>query len=448
MPVLTAPHRLPLLGHAIPLALRRVSYLQSLRDMGDIVQIAIGPHPMYVVNSVEALNQMLVTQGESFDQGRLFENLRPFLGNSVLTCPRSEHRELRRMLQPTFRPQAVSGYARLIADRAAHLVGSYREGDVLDAEHEMHRLTAGVMTKILFAADETADVCEQIQGSLPQLIQGVMRRTMMPAEFLNHIPTPANRRYNQAARDIRAAVQGVIDKYRAEGADRGDMLSELLVASVEGRPLTDEEICDQVVTLLMTGSDTMAGIMCWFFYALTRAPEVERRIADEIHSVLQGRTPTPDDLRNLTHLQHALLETLRLHHPVWFLTRRSITPVTLAGIDFPANTDFGYSPATLHRDPRLFPDPLAFRPERWAQATSDRRAYLPFGAGARKCIGDNLAMTEAGLILTIILQRWSLAPAEQRDVKPVAHAVIHPDRLLVRLSARKPSLTGAAAPGA
>ncbi|MFG2887278.1 cytochrome P450 [Streptomyces sp. NPDC048297] len=435
MRVAQAPHRLPLLGNALPLALRRTAYLQTLREVGEVVEVAVGRRRLYVLNSPQAIHEVLVTQGEHFDKGPMFDNLGPFLGNGVLTCPRSEHRSQRRTLQPAFQRQAVARYAPAIARKAAEQTAGYQEGQILDMRAELRRITVLVMGGIMIAADGTEDVAQQMHRSLPLLIRGVMRRTLMPAEFLNRIPTPATRRYDRAAADLRAAVGRTLDDYRRGDGAHDDVLSGLLAARDEdGRPLADELIIDQIVTLLLTGSDSTTATMSWFLHALSRNPAAEAAIRDELDRTLGGRLPTVADLPDLPRLTDALHESLRLHHPVWFLTRRSVAPVRIAGTDHPAGTEFAYSLATLHRDPGLFPDPLAFRPERWsAQELPQRNAWIPFGAGTRKCIGDDLAMTEMLLILAVILKDWSLRPAEDRPVRPVPLAVIHPDRLMLRL---------------
>jgi cytochrome P450 len=437
MSLIQAPRRVPVLGHIAPLALKRMSYLQSLRPLGDIVTVYAGPHPVHVLNSPRAIHEVLVVQGENFDQGRLFENLGPFLGNSVLTCPREQHLGQRRTLQPSFSRAAVTGYCDFMAESAQELVGAFSDGAVIDAVSEMYRLSVLVSAKLLFSAEDVAGVPAQIERALPLLIAGVMRRTLMPAEFLNKIPTPAARRYGQAGRNVRDSVSQVIARYRAAGTDRGDVLSTLIAHRDEdGAALTDEQIRDQLITLFMAGSDTVASTMCYFFHALAGSPQARAVAEAEVDDVLQGRTPTAGDLHKMPYLRNAISETMRLYHPVWFLTRRCIGPATIAGHEFKAGSDFIYSIAALHRDPDLYPDPLSFRPERWDDAPPDRHAFLPFGAGARKCIGDNLAMSELAILLATFLQRWRLEPAEDRAPRPVLQAVIHPDRLKMRMVRR------------
>ncbi|MFD8011592.1 cytochrome P450 [Streptomyces sp. NPDC058955] len=441
MTVVRAPRGLPLVGNALSLARHRLAYLQSLRTRGPVVEVALGPRRLYVLNSPEAIRDVLAG-GEEYDKGPMFENLAPFLGNGVLTCPNSEHRAQRRALQPAFRREAVSRYAAVVAGGAAEATAGFEDGQVIDVNRELRRVTVHVMCRILFASDDTA-VREEVHRALPLLIRGVMRRTLMPWDRLNRIPTPAARRYDRAAAELRAAVRRAIARHRAaeDGTADGILAMLLALRDDDGRPLDEALVVDQVVTLLMAGSDSTAATMSWFFHALAGAPGVEKEIREELDEVLGGRLPGEADIPRMRRLTQALHETLRLYHPVWFLTRRSVTPVEVAGSRFPAGTDFVYSIASLHRDPHLFPDPLAFRPERWEGRAPVRGAWIPFGAGARKCVGDQLAMTEMTLILATILSRWSLYPVDGRPVSQVAMAVVHPDRLVMRLSrADHPSL--------
>jgi cytochrome P450 len=437
MTVTTAPGRIPLVGHALPLARKRMEYLQQLRLLDDVVEVFVGTQPYYLLNAPEVIHQVLTVQGDKFDKGKLFENLRPFLGNGVLTCPKAEHRQQRRMLQPAFHHSAIDRYTEFMARSAATQTSGYRDGQVIDVSHEMRRLTVIIMCKVIFAADDVDEVAEEIHRALPELLKGVIRRTVMPAEFLNRIPTPANRRYERAAAQIRRAVLRATEVYRRAGVDRGDVISLLLaVRDADGNGLTDDQIVDQVVTFLMAGSESTASAMCWFFHAMTQTPDVQTAICAEIDEVIGSRTPTMADIARLTQFNHALLETMRLYHPVWFLTRRSVAPVTVSGREFPAGANFIYSLASLHRDPYIFTDPLAFRPGRWAEAAPDRHSFIPFGAGTRKCIGDDFAMIEMSVILVTILQQWHLRLTDDRAVKPVAMAVMHPDRLVLRLAQR------------
>ncbi|MBP2478550.1 pentalenene oxygenase [Crossiella equi] len=438
--IVKAPHRLPVLGNVVSLAKGRLAYLETLTPLADIVEIAIGGQPYYLINNGDLLNQVLTADSDSYDKGKLFENVKLFLGNGLMTCAKAEHRRQRRMLQPAFSQTALKQYAEFISETADRHIGGYRDGQVLDLYTELQQMTMKLISKTIFSSEDYDNVSAKVADVLPEFLKGILRQTVMPADFLNKLPFPANRRFQRAQTTIRAAVGDVVTQYLAEGGTDGDLMALLVAARDEhGGELDHELLVDQVLTFLMAGAETTATTMSWFLYAMTTEPALEREIAEEVAEVLQGRPPTIDDLRSLPKLSRALTETLRLYCPVWFQTRRSIAPVTLGGNDFPTGTNFIYSFAAMQRDPRFFPDPLAFNPDRWLNPTHPRTVFIPFGSGSRKCIGDNFAIMSVTLALASFMQHWSFTKEGDAPVKPFAGAVLHPQPLHLRLAARKPA---------
>ena len=432
-----APKRLPLIGNLAALASGRLSYLEELTPLADIVELRVGPQRFYQVNNPDLLHKIMTVDSDKYDKGKFFENVSMFLGNGLLTCSKGEHRKQRRMIQPAFHHAELRRYSEFMAACAVKQVDSYQDGQVLDVYVELQKLTMLLMTKTIFSADDYDSVTEDLGRVLPVFLKGILSKTMMP-DFLNKVPTPGNRRFDRARDTMRGSVRSAIQRYRAEESDLGDLMSLLLAArDTDGSSLDDEMLVDQVVTFMMAGSETTASTMCWFLHAMTSMPELGQRIRAEIAEVVGDRTPTVDDMPKLGTLQHSLFETLRLYNPVWFQTRRSLTAVSLGGNEFEAGTNFIYSPAAIHRDPRMFTDPLEFKPERWIDPSHPRTAYIPFGSGARKCIGDSFSMISMHLALVALVQRWSFSPVDADKVMPFAGAVLHPQHLRLRLTSRK-----------
>jgi pentalenene oxygenase len=243
-----------------------------------------------------------------------------------------------------------------------------------------------------------------------------------PTGLLARLPLAANREFDTALGRLHALIDGIVGDYRRSGEDRGDLLSALLAArdDEDGGRMSDQEIHDQVMTLLLAGVETTASALTWAWHLLASHPEAEARLHAEVDEVLGGRAPTYADVPRLAYTQRVFTETLRLYPPAWMFTRMTAEPTELGGHLLPSGTDVLISPYVIHRIPELFASPAAFDPDRWLPERAQdvaRGSYLPFGGGSRKCIGDVFGMTEATLALAALASRWRLRPVPGTVVK-------------------------------
>ncbi|MFE9749444.1 cytochrome P450 [Saccharothrix saharensis] len=434
--------RLPVVGHAWPMMRDPLGFLGSLAAQGPLVRIAFGPVEAVVVCDAELMRQVF-RDDRTFDKGGPFtDRVREVVGNNLSTCPHHEHRRQRRLLQPAFHVGRFDAYGRTMAAQIADRVDSWRAGQVLDVLAEMTMLTTNVLTATMFSDTLSAAELKQSQEDAEVLTTDVLQRMMMP-RALTRLPLPVNRRFERAHTRIRGTVEAIVTARRAEGGDRGDLLSALLAGYDEestgaDRTLSDEEVVNQMLTFHLAGSETTAVTLTWALHLLARHPELERRLHAEVDAVLAGRTAGPDDVAALEFTGRVVTETLRLRSPVYVLTRQVTADTELGGHRLPAGTVVAYSPYPVHHDPDLYPDPHRFDPDRWDPARKPaRHAFVPFSNGARKCIGDKFSLMEATLALASIVARWRLAhvPGEE-EVRPAAAAVIRPKRLRMRVSRR------------
>jgi cytochrome P450 len=390
-----APGRLPLAGHAFALQRDPLGFLSSLTRLGGVVRIHLGPLPVHVVTRPELVHQMLVTDVASFEKGRLNDKARPFLGNGIMTSGGDLHRRQRRLMQPAFHREMISGYVAVMNDKARALAASWSPGQVVDLQEALDELALRVVASTLFGSELGRRAVAEIQASLPVVARGATIRTLSPAGWLARIPTPGNRRFNAANAGIRTVIDDVIAGYRAGGADHGDLLSMVLAArDADGQGMTDVQARDELVTLLLTGAETAASALGSAFHELGRHPDLQARVRAELRQELAGGPAGPGDIPRLGYTRRVLTETLRLHNPAWILMRRATTRVTLGGASLPAGTELLFSIPALHRDPVLYPSPAAFDPDRWLRRPVKdlpRGAYLPFGVGSRQCIGNSYA---------------------------------------------------------
>lgn len=418
-----APGALPLLGHAVSLGRQPLDFLRSLPAYGDLVKIKLGPVPFYVVCDPDLVHQVLVDDRTYDKGGTIFELLRTVAGNGLATCPHSDHRGQRRLLQPVFHRDRLPGYAKVMSSEITAMLEGWTENRKLNVLATVNDLSASIATRTLFAADIDDVTSEELRLSIDAVMVGMMRRMLLPWPFLHRLPTPGNRRFDQARKQLRQYVAQLTTDYRRAGVDHSDLLSILLAVRDEnGRGLTDAEIHDQVFTFYLASSETVAATLAWSLYLLGRNPDIRERLHEEVDTVLTGRIAEYDDIPNLDLTRRVLMESLRLYSPGWMFTRVTTTVSELAGYRVPAGAIVVYSPHMVQHRADLFPDPERFDPDRWRDdsARLPRGTFTAFGGGARKCIGESFALIEATLALASIVARWRLDPL------PGAHARLSP----------------------
>lgn len=430
-----APGRLPLLGHTMSLLDRPFGFLSSLRAHGEVVRIYLGPLPVHVVTTPELAWQVLATDAHKFDKGMVFDKIRPLFGNGLLNSAGDFHRRQRRLVQPAFHRAQIAGYVQTMARAAAELVESWRPGDVVAVDNRMENLALGIVARALFSTELGRHAIVEAERSMPIVAKYVMMRAFSPT-LLERLPIPANRRFDEAAARFRRVVADVIAAARAEGTDHGDVLSMLLQARDEdtGEGMSDEQVHDEVVTILTAGAETTAVALAWLFHELGQHPEIERRVHAEIDDVLGGRPAgdlSLDDLPKLEYTERVISEVLR-KYPLLILMRRARTDIDLGGIRIPPGTEVALSQFAIHHDPRLYPEPARFDPDRWLPdraAKLPNGAFIPFGAGVHHCPGHSFARTEIAIVAATVAARWRLVPVAGKPVHPKLTTTTRPNRL-------------------
>ncbi|NUT27980.1 MAG: cytochrome P450 [Streptomyces sp.] len=419
----TAPGIFPLLGHGIALFRRPLEFLNSLPAHGDLVEIRLGPQRAWMVCHPELVHRML-KDTRTFDKGGpQYDRLRLLMGDGVVTCRHAEHRRQRRLLQPDFRPSRVAEHTEWMGEEAEAVCRGWRPGQRVDVSAATMAFTTGVVSRVLFSDSMDAATSTEVRHSLAAIVRGLFVRTVVPVEALFRVPTPANRRYRRAVDSVHAIIDAAIAE-RRRGTPRDDLLGTLLEATRDDGSagvITEQEVHDHLVSLLLTGSESPSMALASAFSLLAEHPETERRLHAEVDAVLPGgRRPGPDDLPRLVHTRAVVMETLRHAPPGWLFTRVTTRETEFAGCRLPQGATVLYSPYLMHHDPASFPDPDRFEPERWlpgGAADEQHGATIPFAAGSRKCIGDVLSMAEMTVALATVAGRWRLrhlpGPVEQ-----------------------------------
>ncbi|MFE6611308.1 cytochrome P450 [Amycolatopsis sp. NPDC057786] len=431
--VAVAPGRWPVLGHTVPMLRDPVKLLSSLRSHGDVVRLDFGPMPVYLVTTPELAWRLLAVDAAKFDKGIVFDKMRPLFGDGLATSNGAFNQRQRRMMLPAFQPSRIALYAETTMTKVAvDLADAWKPGEVVEFDRRMQDLALTVSGRTLFSTELGGDALTEIQRSIPIMLKYVMVRAFSP-KFVERLPIPANREFDAAAARLRRVIGDAVVRAREKGGDQGDLLSMLLLAEDDetGEKMTDRQVEDEVITILTTGAETTAVALAWFFHEIGARPEIERRFHAEVDEVLAGGPARFEHLPRLVYTHRIINEVVRRTPPV-ILMRRAREDVELGGVCIPAGTEVAVSQHTLHRDPRWFPDPGRFDPDRWEPeraAEVPKGAFIPFGAGARLCPGHRFAPTEIALVAATIGARWRLEPAPGVKVFPQIKATMQPNRL-------------------
>ncbi|MFJ5927470.1 cytochrome P450 [Kitasatospora sp. NPDC092948] len=437
-----APGALPLLGHGHRLLRGSAGYLSSLHRHGDLVAVRLGPTTAQVPCHPDLLNQVLADH-RVFDKGGVFyDRARDVAGNGLVTCPYRDHRQQRRLVQSAFRRSQLERYSHAMQAEIAAASGDWQPGRVVDAFPAFYGIALRTLGRTLYSTTIDADLARSVEQSFDTVLNGLFRQMFLPAP-VRRLPLPGNLRYRRALAHLHDATRRLIAAHRAAvrpGGAEPDLLGALLAArDDDGARLTDTEVHDQVITLLAAGTETVAATLTWVLWRLSQHPAAAEQVRAELAQVLpDGRAPGWADLAQLGTVDRVVAETLRLHPPGWLFTRVTTAPTVLAGRAFPAGTTLVVSPAAVSRHPAAFVAPAQFDPDRWRPervTPAARQAFLPFGTGARKCVGDLFARTECVLALATLLSRHRFVPEPDADLRPVPLAtVLRPRRLRLRIA--------------
>lgn len=407
------------------------------RQYGDIVKIRLGLSTYYVLNHPSLVEETLRSHASDVIKDRMTRMIIPILGQGLVTSEGSFWKRQRKLAMPAFQRGAIERYGAVMVDHSLKLRDSWRDGQPCDIHEDMMALTLGIVAKTLFDAEvgeESRDV-----GHCVEVMMTWYMNPMKFFKFREWLPNRENREFKAAVARLDEILYGIIRRRRASGEDPGDLLSHLLAAQDdEGIGMTDRQLRDECVTLFLAGHETTALTLTYAFYLLARNPDAEAKLLQELDEVLAGRAPTAADVPRLRYADWVVKESMRLYPPAWAIAREAIEDFEIGGYPIKKGTQLLISQWVLHRDPRWFDDPEAFRPERWENDLIRRLpkgAYIPFGDGPRVCIGNHFAMMEAILLLATLAQRHRLESLEGETLELSASITLRPrsgTRMIVR----------------
>jgi cytochrome P450 len=412
----------------------------AAQQYGDIVGLRFLHYRTYLISHPGYIEDVLVNHPRKFVKGRVLQANKRLFGNGLLTSEGDFWLRQRRLAQPAFHRTRIASYADTMVSYTERMLEQWKDGEERDAHQEMMQLTLQIVGKTLFDADVASDA-QEIGRTITLLLDfsSDFRRLIFTPKWL---PTPRNIQTTLAIRRLNKIVYRMIAERRASGHDAGDLLSLLLSARDEdGSRMDDRQLRDEALTLFLAGYETTANLLAWTWWLLATHPDVEKKLHQELDTVLAGRAPGMEDLPNLRYAGHILTESLRMYPPAWGMARLAIEDHEIAGYPVPAGTGVAIAQWVVHRDPRWFEAPDQFRPERWEgdlQKRLPRFAYFPFGGGPRQCIGNMFALMEATLVLATVAKRFRLRMTPGVEVVPLASITLRPKNgVPVRLEMRR-----------
>jgi cytochrome P450 len=428
-------------GHLVSYLREPLGYIHRVsRDYGPVVPLSFGPLRTWLISDPEDVERVLITDARHYRKDRFLRDLRRVVGNGLLTSEGDFWRRQRRLAQPAFHRQRIRSYGEMMVASAEDTLGSWWPGQIRDLREEMMALTLDVVGKTLFSS-RTREIAAQVAHSTEVVMEHFVDPLTLTLPFLADLPLPSSRRFHRAIGELDRLVRGIIAEHRRADAEQGDLLAMLLAARDEdGSAMSEDQLRDEVITLFLAGHETTALSLSWTFWLLGQHPEVDGRLHEELRGALQERPLTVDDLPRLPYAEAVILESMRLYPPAWSIGREAATRLEIRGHEVQEGDQIFICMWAMHRDPRFFPEPERFRPERWLdglQKRLPRFAYFPFGGGPRLCIGNAFAMMESVLLLAAIARRFRLELLPGQQVTPLPSVTLRPrGTMRARLIAR------------
>jgi cytochrome P450 len=408
--------------------------LAMTRQYGDVVRIRFLLWPAYLINHPDGVKHVLQVNQQNYNKDLYpYKIFKPLLGRGLVTNDGKSWLQQRRLIQPTFHRKRLAAFGRLMTDATVMMLEQWQDfaerAQQLDIAAEMLRLTLRIVGQALFNID-LSDETHIVGQSLIRVNKLLSDYIYVPFPPLN-VPTLRNRLIQTAFRTLDQVVQGIINQRRQQNMDTDDLLSMLLSVRDEetGQGMNNQQVRDEVMTLLIAGYETVSTALVWTWYLLSQYPEVEHCLHSELDMVLGGDQPAVEHLAELAYTHMVIEEALRLYPPAWIFGRKAIADDEIGGYSIPANSIVVLSPYVTHRHPAFWEHPEVFDPARFSPERSAGRshfAYFPFGGGPRMCIGNNFALMEMQLILATIAQRYTLRLVPGHLVEPEAFLSLRP----------------------
>jgi cytochrome P450 len=408
---------------------------RALREPEKILRLRAGPQTLYLLKHPDHVRHVLVDNARNYEKPlRAMRALKLILGNGLVTSEGSFWLRQRRIAQPAFHRSAIASFADAMVRAADRMVDGWiptiEQRRPLALSEEISALTVRIISETVLGTVLEDDV-RRIAQAVGFANTFIHDRSFSLFPVPERVPTSRNRTFRRESATLDEIIYRIIEERRAHPNGRKSLVGMLLEAkdAETGESMSDEHLRDELMTIFVAGHETTSTALAWTFYLLSKHPDVERRLRNDIAAVLGDQPPTLDCLPRLPLLEQVVKESMRLYPPIWLLGRSAIAADEVGGVEIQKGSIVIASPYLTHRLPELWDNPEGFDPGRFASDATQARprfAYYPFAGGPRQCIGDNFAMMEAQLILATVLRRVRLSLAPWQHVEPEALVTLRP----------------------
>jgi len=391
-----------------------VKLMTDAARCGDVARLWLAGD-MFLLNHPQHVKHVLQDNHQNYRKGWVFERIKPYWGESLLTADGDSWLRQRRRIQPSFKREHTVGFAPDITRHTAQMLDRWEQaaetGQELLLYDEMTQLALVIAGDVLFGV-ELQGKASPMAGAVKTALRVLKTRVSSLVPVPLWLPTAQNRRFHRAMRTLNDGVTGIIEQNRR--SPNGGRFFRMLMDARDaetGERMSETQLHDEAIGMLQQGHDTVGETLAWTWYLLSLHPEIERKLHDEVSQVLGDRVPVVADLERLKYAALVVHESLRLFPPVWLIPRDAIDDDEVGGYRIPAGSTVLLCPYVTHRHRDFWENPEAFDPERFLPETSKgrpRHAFFPFGGGPRLCMGVDMAIMETLLILSMVVQRYRL----------------------------------------
>lgn len=419
-----------------------INTLSKIADeYGDLSHFKLGRLHVYLINNPDYIEKILIYDHSNFSKGPRLQSAKRLLGEGLVTSEGEFHKSQRKLIQPLFLPKKISSYGAIMTDRALRMIQGWKNGSVVNIHSELMKVTLSIICKSVMNYEMESKQAKDF-GNAFSITKTYASRLQHPlGQILDRVPIlPKVALARAAGNKLNTIVYGLISERREKiEKDKSfsgeDLLSKLIrVQADDGSAMTDKQLRDEIITILIAGHETTSNALTWTYYLLSQNPKVEKRVFDEIDSVLGENSgafkqPSIADLPKLDYVEKVFREAMRLYPPVWTMGRFVQNDYALGGYMLPRGSSLMFSQYVMHHSSKYYGNPEIFDPDRWTEEFKmhlPRFSYFPFGGGIRGCVGEPFAWQEGILLLATISSYWSMRLAPDQRVKLQAGITLSP----------------------
>ena len=427
---LAGPRAKPLVGHLPQIRRDPLSFFaRAAAEYGSLVPIRMGSETVLMVNDPALVKHVLQDNFTNYRRSRFYNVIRPILGEGIFLSEDERWLRQRRLLQPPFHGRDLIDMTSRIASAVSDMLDRWRapaaRSEPIDVAQEMMRLTLEVVFRTLLTV-RLPNVSDTVYEALKVVLHEAEQRVWSMLPMRDRLPIPSNLAFRRGMAELDEIVRKVIADRRSDPEPPRDLLTILLEAfpNCDNDPVEAKELRDHVISIIIAGHETAANVLIWMYALLSRSPEIERRMRQEVTAVCADRAPTIDDVRKLTYTANVFSEAARLYPPVWTFSREAVEDDWLGDVRVAKGSNIMVCAYAMHRNPRYWENPEGFDPDRFLpERSADRHpfAYFPFSAGPRTCLGKRFGQIEGVIVAAMVAQRFrlELVPGHEVAAEPM-----------------------------